>query len=164
MCVWLVPCRREITVALEKGPLKNYKTDLIFENPIPGLTSRRTLADVTFRNEFAPTYLIEASKELGAAAAMGERTKDLQYKAALSANNFDFLPLALDRMGYARPLVEVLANYLIAQRALIKGTTFAESALEFWQTLSFTIHKAASLNIMYRYRTIKTLTLENDSD
>ena len=89
---------------------------------------------------------------IGAAAELGERNKNTKYASACRENGWDFVPLALDRMGYARPKVEILANYLIGQRAFLMGLPFAESAQLFWHDLALAIHRTQVRSILQRYR------------
>ena len=144
----------EKTIIFAKGDVPSYKEDLKFPNPIPGLTNGPVLADVTFRNEFNSINIDQASKKLGAAAEGGEKKKNKQYAQACRANGWEFIPLAFDRMGYARPNVEKLANYLIGERAFYIGMPFAESAQQFWQDLAFAIHRTNARNVLQRYRNI----------
>ena len=62
------------------------------------------------------------------------------------------MPLALDRMGYARPKVEILANYLIGHRAFLMDLPFAESAQLYWHDLALAIHRTQARSILQRYR------------
>jgi Reverse transcriptase (RNA-dependent DNA polymerase) len=131
-----------------------YTADIVFEYGIPGLTNRRTLADLTIKHEFLPTYRYDESRKLGSAATLGEKEKNSDYKARTEAIDNHFVAVAFNSLGHARPNAEILAYYLIDQRAKHKGMTFAESASLFWHTLSFTIHRAHARNILTRLRDI----------
>jgi hypothetical protein len=178
----LIECKREERVhfipdaqpELETPNIENeggnanntsYTADLLLEHGVPGQTRRRTLLDVTIKNEFLPTYLDGAAEKLGAAALRGEKEKDADFRKPIEKIGCDFVPIAADSMGHLRPQGEDVAYYLIAQRALHKGITFAESASLFWHEWSFTIHRANARNILSRYRTItclsRPLTLHN---
>jgi len=133
-----------------KKPLKDdnsiitptYTADIVSENVIPGLSLKRTLVDFTIKHEFLPTYRHQESQKLGSAATLGEKEKNNDFKERTEAIEHNFVPVALNSLGYMRPNGEILAYYLIDQRAKHKGMTFAESASLFWHTLSFTIHRA----------------------
>jgi hypothetical protein len=141
--------------AHRKPTLTSYKADLVFEDGIPGLTVKKTLVDITIRNEFLPTYLSKEAVKLGAAAEIGEKEKNADFKEPIEKKlGFAFLPFAGNSMGHLRPKAEDLAYYLITQRAIHKGTTFNESATLFWHTWSFHIHRANARNILNRYMTI----------
>ena len=66
----------------------------------------------------------------------------------------DFVAVAFNSLGYTRPNGEILAYYLIDQRAKHKGMKFTESAALFWHTLSMHIHRAHARNILKRLRDI----------
>jgi hypothetical protein len=131
-----------------------YTADIVFENGIPGLSHKRTLADFTVKHEFLPTYRYDESQKLGSAATLGEKEKNSDYKARTEAIGHHFVAVAFNSLGYKRPNAEILAYHLIDQRAKHKGMTFAESASLFWHTLSLTIHRAHARNILTRLRDI----------
>ena len=134
--------------------IPNYKADLVCHKPIPGLTKGPALFDVTFRNEFNAIHITQASEKVGAAAEAGEKAKNKQYAKACKENGWEFVPLAFDRMGYARPNVEQLANYLAQEKAFFTGMTFAECEHQFWHDIAFAIHRTNARNVLQRFRSI----------
>ena len=150
----LVECKRENTLKLLNGDLDSYRADLTFDNPIPGLTSKRTALDFTFHNANAQSYQKTAEKQQGALALLREKEKINNFKNALSNNKWDFLPMGLEAMGYCSENCKDVAYYLIARKSIQKGVPFAETASEFWHRLSFRIHQQVSRNILNRYRRV----------
>ena len=150
----LVECKRENTLKFLRGGLASYRADLTFDNPIPGLTSKRTALDFTFHNANAQSYQKTAEKQQGALALLGEKEKITKYKTALSENAWDFLPMGLEAMGYCSENCKEVAYYLIARKSIQKGVPFVETASEFWHRLSFLIHQQVSRNILNRYRRV----------
>jgi hypothetical protein len=138
--------------------LDNYTADLVLEHGVPGLTLKKTLVDVTIKNEFLPTYLDRSSKALGAAALCGEREKDADFKLRVEKLNRDFIALSCDSMGYVRPIGESLIYYLVQRRAVHKSMTFTDSAALFWHQWSIALHRANARNILARYRSIAHLS------
>jgi hypothetical protein len=139
---------------IRKLPPPTYQADVVLETGVPGITSKKTLLDVTVRNEFLPTYLERASQVLGAAAAVGEKEKIDDWRHRIEALGYSFLAVSCDSMGYLRPQGEEVINYLISQRAITKSLPFYEAAAHFWHKWSVTIHKANARNILSRYKII----------
>ncbi len=132
----------------------SYTADIAFEQGIPGLTLKPTLVDFTIKHEFLSTYRSREAQQLGLAAKTGEDEKNNDFKARTERLDRSFVAAAFNSLGHARPNGEILAYYLIAQRALHKGMTFQESASLFWHTLSMVIHRAHARNIIRRLRDI----------
>ena len=151
----LVGCKRENTIKLLKGTLASYRADLTFDSPIPGLTQKKTALDFTFHNANAQSYQITAAeKQQGALALLGEKEKNKKVKSALTLNDWDFVPMGLEAMGYCSENCKDVAYYLIARKTVQNGVPFAETASEFWHRLSFLIHQQVSRNILNRYRRV----------
>ena len=150
----LVECKRENTLNFLNGDLLSYRADLTFDYPIPRLTNKKTALDFTFHNANAQSYQKTAEKQQGALALLGEKEKIKKFKEALSKNDWDFLPMGLEAMGYCSDNCKDVAYYLIARKAIQKGVPFAETASEFWHRLSFLIHRQVSQNIINRYRRV----------
>ena len=110
----------------------------------------------------AQSYQKTAEKQEGALAELAEKEKMDKYKQALTDNNWDFIPLGLEAMGYSSDGCKNVANYLIARKAIQKGIPFAETATEFWHRLSFLIHRQVSRNILNRYRRVSYQHGEED--
>ena len=130
---------------------------------MPGLTIRRTLGDYTVKNEFLSTYRNKAAETLGAAAAIGEKEKNDDFKHRVEKIDHDFLAISCDSMGYLRPQGVTFFNYLIGQRAVHQGMSFNESASHFWHQWSFTIHRENARNILIRYKIISNLATRKTS-
>ena len=150
----LVECTREHTLKFLKGNLASYRADLTFDSPIPGLTNKKTALDFTFHNANAQSYQKTAEKQQGALALLGEKTKTNKFKTALKLNDYDFVPMGLEAMGYCSDNCKDVAYYVIARKATQKGVPFAETASEFWHRLSFLIHQQVSRNTLNRYRRV----------
>ena len=151
----LVGCKREHTIKFLEGDLVSYRADLTFDNPIPGLTSKKTALDFTFHNANAQSYQkTAAEKQEGALALLAEKEKIKKYKDSLTLNLWDFVPMGLEAMGYCSDNCKDVAYYLIARKSIQKGVPFAETASEFWHRLSFLIHRQVSRNILNRYRRV----------
>jgi hypothetical protein len=153
----LVACRGEDTIKLIESPdykIKNYRADIVFDDAIPGLSSRKTAVDFTFRSAFATSYQNIAEKAEGELALKGEADKVKLVQKALNNTQYDFVPLGLESMGYCSDNCKELAYYLIGQKANQQGVPFAEAASEFWYTLSFLIHRQVARNTINRYRRV----------
>ena len=148
----LVTCTGEKTIKFTKGKLATYRADMTLDEPIPWFTSKKTALDFTFHNAMAQSYKKTAEKQEGALALLAEKEKDKKYLKALNKNNWDFVPLGLEAMGYSSDNCKDVANYLIARQAIQKGVPFAEASSVFWHKLSFLIHRQVSRNILNRYR------------
>jgi hypothetical protein len=140
-----------------------YTADQVISNGVPGLTLRRTLGDYTVKNEFLGTYKHKAAETLGAAAAIGEKEKNDDFKHRVEKIDHDFLAISCDSMGYLRPQGVTFFNYLIGQRAIHKSMSFAESSTLFWHQWSFTIHRENARNILTRYKIISNLATRKTS-
>ena len=136
-----------------KPSKQTYRGDQ-FIDAVPGVTLRKTLVNFTVKNEFLPTYLPLSAEKLGAAAELGEKEKNDKFKRRVEKLGYDFLAVSCDSMGSLRPQGQHFFNYLIGQRAIHKGMSFAESASLFWHKWSFIIHRENARNILTRYRTI----------
>jgi hypothetical protein len=150
----LVDCDREKTIKFPIGDVASYRADLVFTEPIPGLTSKKSALDFTFHNAYAQSYQKTAEKQEGALALQAEKEKVKKIKKALKKNGWGFLPMGLEAMGYCSENCKDVAYYLIARKAIQKGVPFAETASEFWHRLSFLIHRQVSRNIINRYRRV----------
>ena len=150
----LVYCKRENTIKFDERALASYRADMTLDEAIPWLTSKKTALDFTFHNAMAQSYQKTAEKQEGALAELAEKNKNLRYKNALEENNWDFLPLGLEAMGYCSDNCKDVAYYLIRRKAVQKGVPFTEIASEFWHRLSFLIHRQISRNILNRYRRV----------
>jgi hypothetical protein len=161
----LVACKRENTIKFQRGKLATYRADLTLDEPIPWLTSKMAALDFTFHNAMAQSYKkTAAEKQQGALAELAEKEKKDKYKQALTDNNWDFIPLGLEAMGYSSDSCKDVAHYLIARKAIQKGVPFAEIASEFWHRLSFLIHRQVSRNILNRYRRVSYQHGEEDDE
>ena len=137
---------------------------MTFDEPIPWLTSKKTALDFTFHNAMAQSYQKTAEKQQGALAELGEKEKHRKFKKSLTENDWDFIPLGLEAMGYCSDSCKDVAYYLIARKAIQKGVPFTETASEFWQNLSFLIHRQVSRNILNRYRRVSYQHGEEDEE
>ncbi len=165
----MVACDREKTLVFTnddqgKIKIKSYRADITFDDPIPGLTSTKSAVDFTFRNAFATSYKSTAEKAEGDLALAAEKDKIKLVKNALNVNNYDFVPLGLESMGYCSDNCKELAYYLIGQKANHLGVPFSEAASEFWHTLSFLIHRQVARNILNRFRRVTFKHEEEEED
>ena len=148
-----VPCSREKTIYYTKGEVISYRPDITFDEPIPGLTQKKTASDFSFHHAFAKSYIKTAdNKEEGALANQVDQEKEKLHLKALNENGYDFLPLGLESMATLSEKSQELAYYLIGQQSKQQGVPFAEAAAHFWYKLSFLIHRHSARCILSRIR------------
>jgi hypothetical protein len=125
-------------------PARNtYRPDFVFLDPVPGVTTRKGAFDFTVTNSFAPYISERSSKVPGHGIEAGEKRKYRETDVkGLNAHGYDFVPLSFESHGGFDSKTELLALYLLSEKALIQNRSLSEVTAEFWQRLSITIHRS----------------------
>jgi len=130
-----VPTSREFTLQLKD---KTYRPDFLLPQGVPGLTPSLTAFDVVVHNNFADTQIERSSREDLSAAKAGEAYKEHKF---IHKIDVEFIPIALEVTGGHVKGIEPLVHYLMRQKALVTGLSFAELTSRFWQRLSVTLQR-----------------------
>jgi hypothetical protein len=141
-----IETQREVTLTLKGG--STYKADLMLVLGIPGVTVNQVVLDVTFRSPFTKTGLKKASRWSGAAAEMGEDSKNNRLLAALKESNYTFYPVAVETLGGIGEECAPFMNYLLSQLHYRLRKPFHEVASVFWQSLSVLVQRMKSNRIL----------------
>jgi hypothetical protein len=141
-----VDARKEVPVTLKDG--SKYRCDLLVALGIPGVTTSQVLLDVTFRSPFTITGLKKASRWSGAAAEMGEDSKNNRLLTALKESNYAFYPVAVETLGGIGTECAPFINYLLTQLHYRLRKPFHEVASIFWQSLSVLVQRMKSNRIL----------------
>ena len=108
-----ISVQREITAKLIDG--STYRADIVFPLGIPGFTTKIVLADVTFRNPMTDSAIKKSSKWSGAAAEMGEETKEKLLSEILEKSNYVLIPIGVETLGGIGSECTVLIDYILTQ-------------------------------------------------
>jgi hypothetical protein len=141
-----IDAQKEIPVTLRNGT--KYTGDLLLVLGIPGVTTSKVMLDVTFRSPFTKTGLKKASRWSGAAAEMGEDSKNNRLMAALKESDYAFYPIAVETLGGIGPECAPVMNYLLTQLHYRLRKPFHEVASVFWQSLSVLVQRMKSNRIL----------------
>jgi len=138
----LYDCATELTYDLPGAGKKTYRADLVVVMPIPGVTTRKALLDVTVINPTAKYLAKAASKDPEVAMNAGIDSK--HYKIDVEKINvlgFDFLPLSFEATGGFDANTENACLFFLGEKAKFQNREFAEVSAEFWHSLSIVIQR-----------------------
>jgi hypothetical protein len=138
--------QKEVTVTLKDGT--TYRADIVVPGGIPGFTSLPVLCDVTFRSPFTKTAIKKACKWSGAAAEMGEETKDKLLSKSLTESNYVLIPIGVETLGGIGFECFPLTAFILTQLHYRIRQPFHEVAAHFWQSLSVLVQRIKSNRIL----------------
>ena len=141
-----ISVQKEITAKLIDG--STYRADIVFPLGIPGFTTKIVLADVTFRNPMTDSAIKKSSKWSGAAAELGEETKEKLLSEILEKSNYVLIPIGVETLGGIGSECTVLIDYILTQLTYRLRKPFYEIAANFWQTLSVLVQRLKSNRIL----------------